>query len=134
MERVVEEYYMANDGSKFEYADECRKYELSFHPSVKMWKYKPDFNSPIGTIGMGEETTDFEAAYFIVASEDDTEYVEEMAFDCGISRDGLDFEGDADAFMWNEAAGEWKRVSDIIEDLTAKLAYYKSIYNKMMEE
>lgn len=134
MERVVEEYYMADDGSKFESADECRKYERSLHPSVKMWRYKSDLSAPSGLAGIGEETTNFEAAYFIVASEDDTEFVEEMAFDTGISTDGLDFEGDADAFMWNESPGEWKRVSDIIEDLTAKLVYYKSIYKKMMEE
>ena len=131
MDRIVEEYYVADDGSKFDSEDECRKYELSLHSSIKMWGYKIDSN---GLAQIGEKVTNFEKAYFIVASEDDNPYIEDLAFYTGIPKDGLDFEGDADAFMWNEAAGEWKRVSDTIIELTEKLAYYRSIYEKMMME
>ena len=132
MERVVEEYYMASDGSKFESEGECLKHELTLHPSVKMWGSKYDSNE--GLTGIGERVNNLEAAYFIVASEDDAQYIEDMAFYTGVSKEGLDPEGGADAFIWNEAAGEWVRVSDTIKELTEKLTYYKSIYEKMMEE
>lgn len=135
MERVVEEYYMASDGSKFESEGECLEYELTLHPSVKMWgssKYDPSI--PQGLTRIGEKVNNLEAAWFVVASEDDAQYIEDMALYTGVSKEGLDPEGDADAFIWNDTAGAWVKVSDMIKELTEKLAYYKSIYEKMMEE
>lgn len=135
MEKVVEEYYMASDGSKFESEGECLEHELTLHPSVKMWgssEYDPSI--PQGSAGLGEKVNNLEAAWFVVASEDDAQYIEDMALYTGVSREGLYPEGGADAFIWNDAAGEWINVSDTIKELTEKLAYYKSIYEKMMEE
>lgn len=134
MEKLVKEFYIASDGSEFESEEECLQHELTLHPSVKMWgssKYDPSI--PQGLTGIGERVNNLEAAWFIVASEDDAQYIEDMAFYTGVSKEGLDPEGGADAFIWNEAAGEWVKVSDMIEDLTEKLEYYKSIYEKMME-
>lgn len=133
MERVVEEYYMASDGSKFESEGECLKHELTLHPSVKMWGNKYDPSIPQGLTGIGEKVNNLEDAYFIVASEDDAQYIEDIAFYAGTSKEGLNPEGDADAFIWSDATGEWVKVSDMIKELTEKLAYYKSVYEKMME-